>query len=229
MLTKKVKTALLAFVTISLLVFIILFIRKQSFDINSSIDTAKFSEFGGFVGGVFGSLSLFLVILAYYASIEADERSKVEAFYQHLNSEINEASYDGKKGIEAWLAFKMKDDPERHIKHVMFDQLNVFVYSFNTYSSYIDNSKLLSKSDKEIYRKRFYLLYYSKILWSIRETVMKDGQWAIDNHDDSKFIIPLFCRTSINVINYLMEKEIAKDSQLKNLVLSRFEQLSKYK
>lgn len=123
--------------TAFILASICLFLKGQPNDFNSSIDTEKFSHFGGFIGGIFASLSIYLLLITYFYSVKANEMTKIETFYQSLNSEINDASFDGKKGSDAYLAYQMNT----LTKNSILDNLNVVVTSFTTYLDYISDQQ----------------------------------------------------------------------------------------
>jgi hypothetical protein len=200
-----------------------LFLKGQYKNFHSSIDTDKFSNYGTFIGGLFGSLSIYLLLLTYFYSLQSNELTKIETFYQDLNSEINDASFDGKKGVDAYLTYSM----QTKVKNVILDNLNVVVTSFATYLKYINDNKLISDADKKTYTTRLYLIYYSKVLWPLHETILENGVIFIikEMHDDSKLILPKYADLGIKCINYLRNENIAAASEFKKEKISKLEEI----
>lgn len=195
-----------------------LFLKGQHTDLSYPIDTNKFNDYGSFIGGLFGSLSIYLLLITYFYSIQGNELTKIETFYQNLNSEINDASFEGEKGTDAYLAYDMNTQT----KNVILDNLNVVVTSFATYLNYVSQNKIVSESDKKIYVTRIYLLFYSKVLWPLHETITKNGISFINKkHDDSLLVLPKFCDIGIKTIKYLRENEIAAASAFKDETIKK--------
>ena len=219
--TWKIITTVLLALLIGITIYV--FLKGQHLNINSAIDTNKFNNFGGFVAGVISGISIFLVLLTYFFSLEANEIQKIEGYYQSLNNDIADAFYNDKKGVEAYLAYDMSGP----IKNVIRDNVNLVLCGFETYLSLIQKNKFLPKKVKQNYLTRLHLLYYSKVLWPLHETIIKNGIDIIknDKHDDSKIILPKYADLSIRCINHLLNNMIVQESEWKNRTIKKFEEI----
>jgi len=75
--TNRVSLLLIA---ILLLLFSYLFLKGQSFDINQPIDANRFDQFGGFIGGILSSVSIFILVLTYRFSLKSNEIEDIERY-----------------------------------------------------------------------------------------------------------------------------------------------------
>lgn len=191
------------------------------FNFKGSDESKGLGDFGGFIGGIWTSLSIYLLFITYLNAMQANELAKVESFYQGLNSEINDASFDEKRGTDAYLFF----DLETKITHSILDNLNVVLSSFEIYLDFIEESRLLSKRDKERCKTRFYLMFYSKVLWPLRHTISSNGEGFMKKHDDSHLILPKYCNLGIQAISCLSEKNFIVRSRFKEDTMSGFRRI----
>jgi hypothetical protein len=206
-----------------LIVAIYLFIKDQILFRDTPIDTNKFGQFGDFVAGLLSGLTIFLLLLTYFFTLESNEVEKVERYYQSLNSEIAEAFYKDKKGVEAYLNYKF----DSGVDNVILDHVNLVISSFDTYLKLLQENKFLKHGIKEKYITRFYLLYYSKVLWPLHITFLEVGKKIIteDKHDDSKIILPKYADLGIRSIQHLKENNIIIGSKWKENTLSKLVEL----
>jgi hypothetical protein len=153
---------------------------------------------------LFSSIGILFGSLTYFFNRESNEKTQIEKYYTSLTNEINETLFDDKKGVDAYLSFKL----ESTVKNVFLDNLNLVLLSYEMYLKLIDENKIVSKTYKTFSKNKLHLLFYSKVLWSLHDTIIKDGQEFIkDKHDDSKITIPKFADLSITCINYLIDKQ----------------------
>ncbi len=155
-------------------------------------------------------------------AIEA-EKTQVEKYYENLNNDISDASFNGKKGVDAYLAYKLNTEWD----NVILDNLNLVLYSFETSLQLIERSELLSESHKIFSKNRLHLLFYSKVLWPLHSTIVTDGKPFITGikHDDSKITLRKFATFGISTIRYLISNKLAVDSTFKQDNLKLLEQL----
>jgi len=71
-----------------------------------------------------------------------------------------------------------------------------------------------------------YLIFYSKVLWPLHKTIIRDGVDYINQHDDSKIILPKYADLGIQLIKYLMHENVAAESRFKEGVKSDLEKIS---
>lgn len=155
-------------------------------------------------------------------AIEA-EKTQIEKYYDNLNKDISEASFGEKKGVDAYLAYKLNNEWD----NVILDNLNLVLYSFETYLRLIEKSDLISEPHKIFSMNRLHLLFYSKVLWPLHSTIVTDGKPFINGvkHDDSKITIRKFATLGISTINYLINNKLAVDSTFKQDNLKLLERL----
>jgi hypothetical protein len=169
------------------------------------------------LGILFGSLT-------YFFNRESNEKAQIEKYYSNLNGDINETLFGDKKGVDAFLNFNLVNST----KNVFLDNLNLILLSYETFLGLVSSNKIVSKSYKSLSATRLHLLFYSKVLWSLKDTMIKDGESFIaEKHDDSKIIIPKYAELSILCINYLIENKIIQPSPYKEESISHFKKLSK--
>jgi hypothetical protein len=202
------------FILFIVIITIIVFFWHQVLNTGWQIDAGKFGNFGNFIGGILSIVSAFLLIFTYYFTLESSFINKIEEYYKSINSEIGDAFFDNKKGIDAYLRYDMKTD----IKNVILDNLNLVITSFEIYLSLIESNKILRTETKRMYKIKFYLLFYSKVLWPLHGTIIKNGLTFINDniHDDSKLILPKYAEISIRCINFLRDMGVAAASDFKD-------------
>lgn len=169
------------------------------------------------------SIGILFVSLTYFNNRESTERTQIEKYYSYLNDDIGDALYGEKKGVDAYLAYVMsKNTPN----NVILDNLNLVLSSFETYLTLIENNKFISESYKRFGKTRLHLLFYSKVLWPLHETICQNGEeFILRKHDDSKLTLPKFAEMGINSIQYLIDNKIAQDSEFKLEIMNKFNKL----
>ncbi|MBS3913066.1 MAG: hypothetical protein KG003_01065 [Bacteroidetes bacterium] len=182
----------------------------------------QLKDFGIAFSIVSSSIGILFVALTYFFNRESNERTQIEKYFTYLNSDINDASFKGQKGVDAYLLFDLKNSEN----NIILDNLNLVLSSFETYLNLIDNNKLVSKSFKKFSATRLHLLFYSKVLWPLNETIIKHGHDFITKmHDDSKITIPKFARLGIRCIQYLKENGLAQNSNFKDEIIKSLKEL----
>jgi len=221
----NLKIISLTLVVILIVLSAYLFFKGQNIDIDNSIDANRFNQFGGFVGGIVTSVSIFLVILTYFFSLKSSETQKIENYINAINCEINEASFNGKKGTDAYLAYDMNTNE----KHIILDNLNLVITTFNSLIKTINNNKLIPKTQKNEYKNRLYLIYYTKVLWPLHDTITSNGLDFIVNkkHDDSAITLPKYADLGIQCVEYLRANGISASSDFKTNIISKLEEIRK--
>ncbi|MXV17722.1 hypothetical protein [Hufsiella ginkgonis] len=179
------KIQILKFLTISFIValpitvigiYLVAFIRGE---IDLQMVPVVFSSAVTTIGILFGSLT-------YFNNRESSERAQIEKYYSVLTSDINDAIYDGKRGVEAYFAFNIKTGFDNNV----LDNLNLVITSFEIYEGLIKENGIIGGKFKSINLKRLYLLYYSKVLWPLHSFVEAHGKAFIEReHDDSRITL----------------------------------------
>ena len=159
------KILILLLLVIFTIATIIIFVSHQNFDLHATIDTYKFSHFGSFLAGILSGGSILLLILTFFFTLNSNEINRIEGYYQTLNKEIADANFNDKRGVEAYLNYEM----DTKVKNLILDNLNLVVTTFEIYIDRIVKNNLISQKTKNNYTTRFYLLFYSKVLWPLRD------------------------------------------------------------
>ena len=138
-------------ITIGLFItFIVLsigfFLLNESplFCLDCKIHSLKFSQFGGFFSGILSSLSIFLLVLTFFFNKESREIAQIEKYYENISKDIDHALFDGKRGIEAYLNYRLDTD----IKNNLLDNINLVLKNFEMYIELIEKNKIIIEVKK---------------------------------------------------------------------------------
>ncbi len=216
---------ILKYLTIGLLLLLVVLAVTICIDSICNNDL-QLKEFGIVFSIISSSIGILFVSLTYFFNRESNERTQIEKYFTYLNNDINDASFMGKKGVDAYLNFDL-DSKE---KNVILDNLNLVLSSFETYLNLIDDNKLVSQSFKTFSKTRLHLVFYSKVLWPLHSTIVKHGKDFIrEKHDDSKITLPKFAELGLNCIQYLKANGLAQDSTFKEENMQLLRELINYK
>lgn len=171
----------------------------------------------------FSATGILLGALTYFFNRETTAKNEFELYYSNLNKDISDASFDNKKGIDAFLSF----DLDTNIPNTMLDHINLVLKSYQTCLDFIEKNYFFNVRIKKINKDRLHLLFYSKILWPLHKTMLAKGKKFIEKHDDSKLTIPNYAKLSIECIHYLIENNLVQSSDYKRDILTKLENLKK--
>lgn len=201
--------------------FPFLFTRFSIFNLKGS------GEIGDAIGGIMSPFiaicAALLTFLAFWVQYKANEQQalqfknqaidaekvQVEKLYENLNKDIADAVFDDKKGIDAYLHYNLN----LQVRNVMLDHINLILFSYEEYLNQIQNNSLLPDQFKKFHTTRLHLLFYSKVLWPLHDTITTHGAEFINGkHDDSKITLRKYALLGISCIRYLISNNLAADS-----------------
>lgn len=207
----------------------------------SFFDLSVSGQIGDTINGVaepfIALLAAILTFLAFYIQYKANEQQKlwmrsefVQRFYDRVENEISNMSYDGKIGVDAFYAFKFDHTNEGNKIEKFLDSLNYILSNFEMLLRYTEEQSSVNKDIKSQIRNSLFLLFYSKMLWGLKDTMKEKGEWFLNiGHDDSKITIPKFARLSVQCINHLKDENLIVHSPWKVEIIQAFENLADFK
>lgn len=219
----------LGFIVIIAVLFILILPAVLSFPTLFSVfDLSRGKDVGAAIGGitapVIGILTCLLVYFTFRQQVKFNEKQLENQNYESIEQLINETlnlienmEWDGSRGVKALLLFKFSKD----VQHTLYDEFYIVLLRFQIIEDQCN--KISDKNIKEIYKKRIYTLYYTKILWNCFSGLFTEIKNHPDKHDDSQLSMKLYTELSIRTLNYLIENKIIADNIWKKEVIHSLE------
>lgn len=154
--SEKAASYLIIIGLIVIIISILLFIYKTTFDFSSPIDSNKFSQFGDFIGGLIGPLWALAGVILFYLALKLQTKQlnlQQEEIKQQRNQfELNRLTDITFKQIEhfsiTFNTLKYKD-PDSYTDEVNLNSDQIFALIHNHMSKYVDK-KLFDEETEEI-------------------------------------------------------------------------------
>ena len=188
----------------------------------------EFSQKTSAISNIIGSVSAFVTIIFGYTVLTSqNDFSKKQELSQQTNSIdtfisetvdlINDMEWNEKKGIGAIREFKW----DINIVHTFYDELNSILIRFKDIGQLIE--KVEDVEIKEIYKKRLFTLFYSKVLWNLNKSFFEGENFQakalISKHDDSPIIIENYIKLTNECIGYLLTNKLISNSDSKRQLI----------
>ena len=229
--------------TIIILVWFIYKLASAGFlDANHSISPANSGSVGEFIGGTIGliiSITTLIILFQTYFSqnkqhIDFQYANSIElllSIHESIVKDIEKLEFGPHKGELAILTFNITNTP-----NVFIDRLN---YIINSYRLLIHRCNQMIKSQGESSTfnlaedliARFYLSFYTKIVWVIiaedKVDLTKPQPYKIylslklGKHDDAAYFLDSFGLLAKETFEYLMEKKIIPKNDWKQEIMER--------
>lgn len=212
----------IAIYLILLVISITLFCYKASiFNFSSSIDYQKFDSFGSFISGIVSVITIILIYQAFQEQIRQSDFSKeiqetdiINRLYSEIINEINNLEYKENKGINALYNF---DDEHRTNPNSIMNHLCLIFVLFEDAINSIKESKYLDNHKKNKELTKIYLLFYSKLVWSVYQNIYdklyEDYQSTeelkivrgLKRHNDSVIIFDKYKKLTADTYAFLLQ------------------------
>ncbi len=155
---------------------IFLFCYKASlFNLSSTIDYHKFESFGTFISGALSILTIYLLYKTFQEQVrqsilskEAFETDTISTQYSQIVFEINNLEYKTYKGLDALYNF---DDTHRQNPNSIMNHLCLIFVLFENTINLVEQVKFLNPVRQNDELTKLYLLFYSKLTWTVYQNI----------------------------------------------------------